>query len=90
MRRAPACARDLVPARQQLASGPPGQWIDVEHLEIAHIDGALRGRQHEVGQLGVREVIGGTVVDRHRQALWQDIRIVDAHATPQTVWATRV
>ena len=89
LRRAAARPGNLVPARQRSVSGPTRARIDVEHLEVADVDGALGRRQHEIRQLGAREVVGSAVVDGNRQVLGQDIRIVDGHAASARRFAAR-
>src|SRR4029077_14328943 len=88
LRRTAARAGDVVPAGEQVPSGPTRTRVDVEDLEVAEVDRATRGREHQIGNRAPGQMVGGTVVDRYRQALGKHVRVVHDHATPQTRWAT--
>ena len=70
--RAPARARDRIPALGQIDSGLAGHRIDVDHrpagpeLIERHVD-AARARQLDVGHPHPGEMIGGAVVLRDGQ-----------------------
>ncbi len=80
--RAAACARDLVPARQERLPRPPRPRVDVEDAqagaELGEVDRPGRRLEHEWGDRTPGQVAGGAVVDGDRQPVREDVG-VDAH-----------